>query len=645
MKQKTTLTILAFTLSVSLLDANEIRGKVTKDGKGVVGVFVSAHDTENRKAMGVFTAADGTYVIDDLREKDYRIRARQKGLIDVWLDDITAGSKGIEIKMTNATGWKLERQRTADSAFGMLKFGDMRDKLNFKMYCTYCHQVGTVGFRTPEEPVDWETMIRRMNGFGALYPHTKRTIVKRIMDTYTGDAVDKWPKFVPPSPPTGAATKAKITWWEMGKRYESQYHDIDLTPDGRLIYAVNITKGYMVTVDTKTDKQVYKKFPRGSHGPHSIEPDNDGHMWVTMCASGQMAKYDIHKKEFEIYSSAEAPARRGGYPHTLRVNPKDSEGLVWYTDAGRNSVFSLHPKTKLVKEYHLLSANQAVAAGKGESRGITPYGIDFSPIDGMIWYSKLNGNRIGRIDPSKPDGDIKEWNPPFRGPRRLHVAPDGIIWVPGFASGVFGKFDPDTEKWLVYDLPNKDNQIPYALNVAPNGHVWICGTGNDTIHRFNPKTEMLVTYPLPNRVSYTREIEFDDNGNVWTPTSGPSRHMETGYGAIIKIEANDLSDAGGIKLKGYMPDRSKLTYEQPRKVTYNGPNAKLLQKIHKTDLPEAYLNGKHQPYVDATYKKLTEKQKHRIHVLWQEKRKSDPDMPNAGQHFVRIMEYVAKNGK
>ena len=90
------------------------------------------------------------------------------------------------------------------------------------------------------------------------------------------------------------------------------------------------------------------------------------------------------------------------------MNPKDPEGLIWYTDAGRNSVFSLHPKTKQVKEYHLLSANQAVAAGKGESRGITPYGIDYSPVDGMIWFSKLNGNRIGRIDPSKPDGDIKE---------------------------------------------------------------------------------------------------------------------------------------------------------------------------------------------------------------------------------------------
>ncbi|MFM1555245.1 MAG: carboxypeptidase-like regulatory domain-containing protein, partial [Limisphaerales bacterium] len=184
MKQKLTLTLAALALSAWLVDAKEIRGKVTKDDKGVGGVFVSAHDTENRKATGVFTAADGSYTIDGLRQKDYRVRARQKGLNDVWLDDITAGTKGVEIKMTNATGWKLERQRTADSAFGMLKFDNSKDKLNFKMFCTYCHQVGTVPFRTPEQPVDWETMIRRMDGFGGLYRHSQKTIIKRIIDAY-----------------------------------------------------------------------------------------------------------------------------------------------------------------------------------------------------------------------------------------------------------------------------------------------------------------------------------------------------------------------------------------------------------------------------------------------------------------------------
>jgi len=190
-----------------------------------------------------------------------------------------------------------------------------------------------------------------------------------------------------------------------------------------------------------------------------------------------------------------------------------------------------------------------MGAGRGESRGITPYGLDYSPVDGMIWYSKLNGNRIGRIDPNAPDGDIKEWNPPFRGPRRLHVAPDGMVWVPGFGSGVFAKFDPNTEYWTVYELPDAENQIPYALNVDKDGIVWVCGTGNDTINRFDPITETLVEFRLPTRVSYTREIEFDDDGNVWTSTSGPARHMERSVGAVIRISLpKQLPEGGGMKL-------------------------------------------------------------------------------------------------
>ena len=421
----------------------------------------------------------------------------------------------------------------------MLKFDNKRDKLNFKMMCSYCHQLGTIGFRTPEMPVDWETMLRRMDGFGGLYKHTQRTIVNRLVETYKDDAVESWPKFVPSRLPTGKATKAKIIVWEIGKRFESSFHDLEVGPDG-LVYAVNISKHYLVSLDPKTGEQLFYPFPVGSYGPHSIELGNDGNMWFTLCASGQMAKFDLKTKKFTICSSAEAPAKRGSYPHTLRINPKDPEGLIWYTDAGRNSCFSLHPKTLKVKEYHLLRADQAVAAGKGESRGITPYGIDFSPVDGSVWYSKLNGNRIGRIDPTAPDGDIKEWNPPFRGPRRLHVAPDGIVWVPGFGSGVFGKFDPTTEEWTVYDLPDAENQIPYALNIDPKGYVWICGTHNDTLNRFDPKTEELVEFRLPSRVTYTREIEFAPDGSIWVCNSNyPIRHTERGKGSVIKIETTD----------------------------------------------------------------------------------------------------------
>ena len=45
---------------------------------------------------------------------------------------------------------------------------------------------------------------------------------------------------------------------------------------------------------------------------------------------------------------------------TPSINPKDPEGLIWYTDAGSNSCFSIHPVTH-VKEYPLLSAGRRCA--------------------------------------------------------------------------------------------------------------------------------------------------------------------------------------------------------------------------------------------------------------------------------------------
>ncbi|MBI25111.1 MAG: hypothetical protein CMN05_16180 [Roseibacillus sp.] len=530
--------VLTVFVTMTLVDAKTISGKVTNArGKAMEGVMLSAFtkEFEQIKTISVFSQADGFFAIDGLRDRKYHVRARLLGELDEWQKGVDAGTGGLGFTMKPATGEKLENQRTADSGFSMLKWDSMKDKDNYKMMCSYCHQTGSRGWRSPELPVDWETMIRRMDGFGGLYKHTQETLVKRLVKTYSDEAVKKWPAFVPPPAPKGVETRARITEWDMGNQYKVMIHDIELGPDG-LVYAVDMARNATVSLDPRTGKREVYRFPGKYRGPHSIELGNDNNMWFTLCSSGEMARLDLKTKKYTLAPGAEN-GRRGSYPHTLRINPKDPEGLIWYTDAGRNSCFSIHPETLKVKEYHLLSKSQAVGAGKGESRGITPYGIDFSPVDGTIWYSKLNGNRIGRIDPKAKDGNIKEWNPPFRGPRRLHIAPDGMVWVPGFGSGVFGSFNPKTEKWKVYKLPNADNQIPYALNVAPDGMVWICGTNSDSLHRFDPKTEQRVEFRLPTRVTYTREIEFDDAGNVWTCNSnGPARHTERGYGSIIKLE-------------------------------------------------------------------------------------------------------------
>ena len=626
----------------SLAIAETIRGRVVDHGgKPVEGVMVSAIDDEHRKWASVFSQRDGSFEIAGLRNVKHNVRARLIGLADEWVSNVAADRSDLEIRTRPAYGEELEMQRPSSSAFGMLKFDDPRDKLNFKMMCSYCHQVGSMGFRRPEQPVDWETMIRRMDGFGGLFPHTQENIVERLRKTYSDAAVAEWPKFDPPPAPTGAAAAAKITMWEMDKPLHGSFHDLEIGRDGR-IYAVNISRHRMIALDTRTGEQSVYKFPRGTYGPHSIETANDGSLWTTMCATGQMVRFDIETHEWETYSSAEAPKKRGNYPHTLRINPKDPEGLIWYTDAGSNSVFSLRPNNHKVKEYKLLNAGQAMGAGRGESRGITPYGLDYSPVDGLIWYSKLNGNRIGRIDPNAPDGDIKEWNPPFRGPRRLHVAPDGMVWVPGFGSGVFGKFDPDSEYWTVYELPDSENQIPYALNVDKDGIVWICGTHNDTINRFDPRTETLVEYRLPTRVSYTREIEFGDDGSVWTSTSGPARHMERGVGSVIRIELpKEVPTGGGIKLQPKSYPGNHDIGNLARSNKKHSPNAELLAKIDKTAMPEAYSKMPHQKFVDQRLAGMPRHKRNRAGQLWHEFRTNNPDRKNDGQFYVRIIEYVA----
>jgi streptogramin lyase len=524
--------------------AADISG-VVKDasGKPIEGVLVSAIDEALEMSITVYSQADGSYTIDGLADQDYVVRARLIGKEDAFEQSVKSGTKGVSFAMAPAEN--IDSQRTADNLFSLVKWENEADKQNFKMQCGYCHQIGTVGFRSPEEPVDWETMVTRMDGFGGLYKHTQETLVTRLLEAYSEEGETKWPEYDVPAAPTGDATKARITEWDMGRQDATMTHDLELGLDDK-VYVVDMINDAILVLDTTTGERTTVAVPDGKDpeadgvprkGPHSIEADADGNMWMTLALSGQMAKYDVTTGEFTIVSGAPAPRPRGAYPHTLRV---DAKGTVWYTDAG-SGVFSLDPKTNEVTSYKLPTADQAVGGGRGESRGRTPYGIGVSPKDGTIWYTKLNGNRIGRIDPSVEGGDVKEWVPPFRGPRRLHVAPNGIVWVPGFGSGVIASFDPETEEWDVTELPNAINRIPYALNIHPQtGDIWICGTGNDTMTRFNPKTKVFTEFRMPSRVTYTREVEFAPDGSIWVCNSNyPIRHTERGKGSVIKIETTD----------------------------------------------------------------------------------------------------------
>ena len=70
-------------------------------------------------------------------------------------------------------------------------------------------------------------------------------------------------------------------------------------------------------------------------------------------------------------------------------------------------------------------------------------------------------------------------------------------------------------------------------------------------------------------------------------------------------------------------------------------DAKLLARIDKTELPPEYDPAKHQEYIDRHWPKLSPEQVAWALQLWKLKQEIDPDMPNRGFSFVKIMTYAA----
>ena len=81
--------------------------------------------------------------------------------------------------------------------------------------------------------------------------------------------------------------------------------------------------------------------------------------------------------------------------------------------------------------------------------------------------------------------------------------------------------------------------------------------------------------------------------------------------------------------------------ERPGSGASGSKTADLLVRIDKNPLPKGYQGSRHQAYVDRVMAGLQPEQRARVGQLWKEKRRLDPDMPNPGASFVRILTHVA----
>ena len=542
----------AFLFTSHVAIAGTLSGIVRdSSGQTLQGVMIRLTDPLSGISESVFSNRHGEYVLSTTLSGELTLRARIPYHKDVSMTvDLVEAAKvhrdvSMEV-MTDET--EISDSLPAAYHFGSLDFETGEDavfsRYQFQRDCLSCHQMGNFLTRFPRTPEQWETTIERMHRYvGSNFDEDLRKRRSHILsEGFNGEPLTVRPQF----PLDESLSRTKIYEYRMERGVIP--HDAIVNPNDGLIYTVDQGADHMAITDPATGKTEYvsqeggtfwlpfwktktMEWPFKRYGPHSLAMGLDGKYYTTNAFANSIGVFNPESREWEPSIFA---GLRAIYPHTVRI---DKSGFVWFTIAGRERVGRVDPVTKESTLIELPDVESGGLAG-----GTQPYGIDINPADGSIWYSRLFGDKIGRIDPDTLS--VKEFDSPVRGPRRMRFdQQDGTLWLTGYSEGKLARITTSSDGFesKVYSLPEFEEgygPAPYALGVHPQtGDVWLNENMTDRFFRFIPDEERFAVYPAPLTGTYTRDFSFTEDGKACTSNNPlPMVALEGGVGEIICIE-------------------------------------------------------------------------------------------------------------
>lgn len=468
--------------------------------------------------------------------------------------------------------YKLALQKPASFWLGAISLKSDEDTRAFRMQCAFCHQQMTESIRAIKDIETWKDIVDRMIAYGSRIP-TKLASELPHLIVQEISRIEKSEKIFSQALTSAEdLSKISIAEWSLGDGF-SQMHDVLVSSSGKVYIADNIQDRLYELDPEKSKLSVYKIphregeqnggliksrlqfFPKheSTSNAHSLaESKVDGHIFITPSAQQRLVEFDPKRKTFELHDMDE-----GFYPHTIRIDANDR---VWFTLALSNQIAMFDRKIKKFKYYHLPSRslkekiitknikwifwlmNAGLPLYKWlyrdeQSSGVPlPYGIDITP-DQKVWFARLHTDEIGYIDPA--NDKVTMIKTPFHGPRRLRSDDNGNLWIVSFGDSLISKYDPSLKLFSNFPLPLPKGEVdtPYSINYdTKRDWVWVNGNQSNAIFVYDVVNSKWKTIPLPKRITFTRDIDFDRDGNAYTSNSNfPSWQIEDQQPTLIKI--------------------------------------------------------------------------------------------------------------
>lgn len=544
-------------LAASSTSSAEISGKLTSaDGEVIPGAIVRLSNVQEGLSESVYSDAQGEYTLQTDLTGELRLRIRAHYFTD-YEEQVTLGQeqgvvdKHVQMELL-VTDRAISESLAASYHFNELPFDTGENepftREKFQLECLSCHQLGNPFTRTVRPAESWQQSVKRMHAYmGALDITEKdKRRAEILAEGFDGRPTDMRPEF----PFDEALVNTKIYEYQLPS--SDLPHDAYVHSETGLVYTVDQGADGMYVTDLEKGETEFFPHPEQGmplggiftvlgvppamnkvsvrHGPHSLAEGRDGKLYVTNSYSAAIGVFNPKTNEWEhkIPLPGNAP-----YPHTIRV---DDQGILWFSVPGTEQIGRLDPQSQEITLIELPEPRPVAI-----TPAVLTYGVAVSSHDGSIWYSRLWGNRIGRIDPNTLD--VTEIESPVFGPRRLRFAEDGTLWLTGFGRGEIARIDTKVMDVKVYEMPEfapNSRPGPYSLNIAPGtGQVWINETMTDHIYKFDPESEKFVAYPAPLRGTYTRDVTFTKEG--WACMSNnpiPVQALEDYTGVLMCLDPN-----------------------------------------------------------------------------------------------------------
>jgi virginiamycin B lyase len=517
-----TFTIFAAALPAKAQSGNPLLGGphgVVKsaDGSPLEGMMVQLIAKSTAIRTTVFTNADGHYEFPKLEAGAYILHiAQPREFFPYARDPIEiAGADALADivlqRITKADVLPPYPEITAQmtgSEWLMSLSGSGAEKRLLTVNCNWCHSYQQI-FRNHYDERSWSKILYRMiHGAGSplininkngRFPPEDEAKLAHWLATVRGPQSGD-PGFITLPRPQGRATRVIITEHEL-PRLETATHDVSGDANGNIWYSTH-RSSYVGRLDPRTGKvtefHVPPVQPGALPGTHWIHVDKDGIVWGSENWAHNIWRLDPKTGEFKRipWHVKEALNSPMGGNYAL-----DPDGYIWKV---RNFKVSKVEALTGKEVLGIITTKFPGTYGSAISHDGRYFGGGAWPRDGVV----IADTHTGKV--YEPDTSTNS------GPARGEFDLNDNYWAGG-RGGELIEFNMAEKRIHEFPLPTPYASM-YTAQADKNGDVWGGEMHSGRYFRFDPKTEQFTEYVLPEPYGIDRESWIDNSTNpvtVW----------------------------------------------------------------------------------------------------------------------------------